>query len=260
MSAPLRSMTGFARADGAGYTFRWTWELRSVNGKGLEARFRLPPGFEDLEMQARERVTATLARGNVQVSLTLQRETTASRLKINEDLLAEVLALRQRLTNRIDLAPPSLDGLLAIKGIVEFAEDRIEGEERNEPVNRRHDSSAVYRRRAPHGVYSVQTHVHEPLVWCDKWFGKPFTGTGAGHPDVRIVARHHDSRQARGDLHDGDLVAGIGYDNHGAVVEASTMQEEQGGMRRGDPVAPHCGVGHRHRLPGAQQEIGRAHV
>ena len=46
---PLSSMTGFARADGAGEGYRWTWELRSVNGKGLDIRLRLPPGFEHLE-------------------------------------------------------------------------------------------------------------------------------------------------------------------------------------------------------------------
>lgn len=51
---PLSSMTGFARTDGSGGAYRWTWELRSVNGKGLDVRLRLPPGFEQLEALTRE--------------------------------------------------------------------------------------------------------------------------------------------------------------------------------------------------------------
>lgn len=129
-SAAPRSMTGFARADGAAAGFRWAWELRSVNGKGLELRFRLPPGFDDLEAAARERVSGVVARGNIQIGLSLQRELAVARLRINEDLLAEVLGAGQRLAAKTAMAPPSIDGLLAIRGVVEFAEDRIEGEER----------------------------------------------------------------------------------------------------------------------------------
>lgn len=123
-------MTGFARTDGAGLGFRWAWELRGVNGKGLETRFRLPPGFDDLEAAARERIGGAVARGNLQVSLQLQREISASRLKINEDLLDEVLVAMRRIQARVNLDPPRIDGLLGIRGVVEFAEDRIEGEER----------------------------------------------------------------------------------------------------------------------------------
>ena len=68
---PLYSMTGFSRCDGAVLGQRWTWELRSVNGKGLDVRLRLPPGLDRLEIAARERLTRRLARGNVQGGLTL---------------------------------------------------------------------------------------------------------------------------------------------------------------------------------------------
>jgi uncharacterized protein YicC (UPF0701 family) len=53
-------MTGFARTDGSGEGHRWTWEVRSVNGKGLDVRLRLPPGFEFVEFPARERIAKAL--------------------------------------------------------------------------------------------------------------------------------------------------------------------------------------------------------
>ena len=93
---PLCSMTGFARVDGAGEGYRWTWEVRSVNGKGLDIRLRLPPGFDHVEPAARERIAARLARGNVQVGLAAQHEAGATRIRVNEDVLAEVIAAMQR--------------------------------------------------------------------------------------------------------------------------------------------------------------------
>ncbi|MCX5570525.1 YicC/YloC family endoribonuclease [Kaistia nematophila] len=115
----LTSMTGFARAAGAGHGYRWTWELRSVNGKGLDIRLRLPPSFDHLEQPVRERVGKTLQRGNLQVGLSLQRETTASALRVNEELLRQVMDLVRRVGSEIDAAPPTLDGLLSIRGILE---------------------------------------------------------------------------------------------------------------------------------------------
>jgi len=115
----LTSMTGFARAAGAGHGYRWTWELRSVNGKGLDIRLRLPPSFDHLDQPVRERVGKALQRGNLQVGLSLQRETTASALRVNEELLRQVMDLVRRVGSEIDAAPPTLDGLLSIRGILE---------------------------------------------------------------------------------------------------------------------------------------------
>lgn len=115
----LTSMTGFARAAGAGRGYRWTWELRSVNGKGLDIRLRLPPSFEHLDQPARERLGKALQRGNLQVGLSLQRETAASALRVNEELLRQVMDLVRRVGSEIDAAPPTLDGLLSIRGILE---------------------------------------------------------------------------------------------------------------------------------------------
>ena len=119
---PLRSMTGFARAAGANETQRWTWELRSVNGKGLDVRLRLAQGCESLEPTVREKVGAALSRGNVQVGLAVQSQAGATHIRINEDVLAEVLQAMERIGSRIALQPPSLDGLLAVRGVVETVE------------------------------------------------------------------------------------------------------------------------------------------
>ena len=63
--AALASMTGFARADGSGDNRTWTWEIRAVNGKGLDVRLRLPAGFERLEVPVRERIGKRVVRGNI---------------------------------------------------------------------------------------------------------------------------------------------------------------------------------------------------
>ncbi|MCE1237150.1 MAG: YicC family protein [Hyphomicrobiales bacterium] len=119
---PLYSMTGFARRDGTAGSQRWTWELRSVNGKGLDVRLRLPPGLDRLEIQARRRLSDRLVRGNVQAALTLTRETQATTLRINDEVLEAVLAAMNRIADKIDATAPTLDGILAIKGVLETSE------------------------------------------------------------------------------------------------------------------------------------------
>ena len=121
---PLCSMTGFARAEGADGGARWVWELRSVNGKNLDVRLRLAPGFEYLEAAAKERIAAAgLSRGNVQAGLTVSGESGGTRIRINEQVLADVLAAMDGIlakTGRVQL--PTLDGILAIRGVVEVAD------------------------------------------------------------------------------------------------------------------------------------------
>ncbi|MCX5511976.1 YicC family protein [Kaistia algarum] len=118
----LMSMTGFARAAGAGFGYRWTWELRSVNGKGLDVRLRLPPGHDHLDQPARERIASRLHRGSLQAGLSLQREASATTLKVNEELLASLLDLMRRVGSEIAAAPPTLDGILSIRGVIETVE------------------------------------------------------------------------------------------------------------------------------------------
>jgi uncharacterized protein (TIGR00255 family) len=115
----LMSMTGFARAAGSGFGYRWSWELRSVNGKGLDVRLRLPVGQEHLDPPVRERIAARFHRGNLQAGLSLQREAGGTELRVNEALLASLIDLMRRVGGEIDAAPPSLDGILAIRGVIE---------------------------------------------------------------------------------------------------------------------------------------------
>ncbi|PVB63391.1 YicC/YloC family endoribonuclease [Labrenzia sp. 011] len=119
----LASMTGFARAPGDAGPVRWTWELRSVNGKSLDLRIRIPAGLETLEPKIRDRCARVLRRGNVTIGLAMQRDQSELQLQVNEKALEAVLSTIDLLKNRVpDLAPPSLDGILSQKGVFELKE------------------------------------------------------------------------------------------------------------------------------------------
>ena len=107
---PLTSMTGFSRADGERGTTRWHWELRSVNGKGLDMRFRLPNGLESIEARLREEMGRQLKRGNCQVSLTLVRQGAAAPLSVNQEALAAVLSAIRQLQGEMAAALVSFSG------------------------------------------------------------------------------------------------------------------------------------------------------
>lgn len=125
----LQSMTGFARGEGTTGRSRWVWELRSVNGKGLDLRMRLAPGHERLEVEARSRIGTRFSRGNMQLSLSVQTGGTAVPV-VNEEALSSVLDLIGRLGDRIDAARPTFDGLLNLPGILELRQLDETDEER----------------------------------------------------------------------------------------------------------------------------------
>ncbi|PZW42293.1 uncharacterized protein (TIGR00255 family) [Humitalea rosea] len=115
----LSSMTGFSRTQGSlpdGTVF--VWELRSVNGRGLDLRLRLPPGQEALELPLRDLAGRRFSRGNIQATLTLQREARAMRPTLDpavlDAVLAEALALAARIPNA---PPPRAEALLALPGV-----------------------------------------------------------------------------------------------------------------------------------------------
>ena len=118
----LQSMTGFARVEGTSGRTRWAWELRSVNGKGLDLRLRLPPGQEALEADVRRLAGETFARGNLQIGLAASISEAQVEAVVNQGALAAVLALREQLTGMVDPAPLKLDSLLSVRGIVDFRE------------------------------------------------------------------------------------------------------------------------------------------
>ena len=68
----LSSMTGFARSHGVCGSYAWAWEIKSVNGKGLDLRLRLPPGWDAIEAGVRSRAADTLTRGSIQAGLTVE--------------------------------------------------------------------------------------------------------------------------------------------------------------------------------------------
>ncbi len=118
MSAILASMTGFAHAEGVTGPLTWTWELRSVNGRGLDLRFRLPSGWDALEPTLRQAAGKVLKRGNVTANLTIKRDTEL-RLSLDPAALDQALALALDLHARIPGSPvPRAEALLALPGVL----------------------------------------------------------------------------------------------------------------------------------------------
>jgi uncharacterized protein (TIGR00255 family) len=119
----LSSMTGFARGHGVADAYAWSWEIKSVNAKGLDLRFRLPQGWDAIEVPARTRATEKLSRGTVYANLTVERKGVLPTVKVNEPVLDSVLSTLKHLSGKIDAAPPSLDGILSLKGVIEITEE-----------------------------------------------------------------------------------------------------------------------------------------
>jgi uncharacterized protein (TIGR00255 family) len=127
----LSSMTGFARSHGASGPYTFEWELKSVNAKGFDLRLRLPQGWDELEAFAKKRAGELLSRGTVYANFNVKRADALSTVRINEDVLAAVVKVASSLAGRIDAVAPSIDGLLAIKGVIEVVEpERNEDEDK----------------------------------------------------------------------------------------------------------------------------------
>ena len=118
----LSSMTGFARSHGASGPYTFEWELKSVNAKGFDLRMRLPSGWDDLEALAKKRAGEVLSRGTVYANLNVKRTNAASTVRVNEEVLASIVRVAGVLAGKIDAVAPSIDGLLAIKGVIEIVE------------------------------------------------------------------------------------------------------------------------------------------
>lgn len=118
----LSSMTGFARSHGTSGPYAFEWELKSVNAKGFDFRMRLPSGWDDIEPLARKSATERLSRGTVYANLTVKRADAAGAVRINEDVLATVVKISADIAARTGASPPSVDGLLGIKGVIEIAD------------------------------------------------------------------------------------------------------------------------------------------
>jgi uncharacterized protein (TIGR00255 family) len=126
----LASMTGFARGQGVSGAYVWSWELKSVNAKGLDLRLRLPSGWDAVEGPARAAASEVLVRGTVYGMLTAKREGVAPVVRISEPVLSAVLETVKNLAGRLQAEPPRLDGILALKGVIEVVDEDEREEDR----------------------------------------------------------------------------------------------------------------------------------
>ena len=119
-------MTGYARAIGSVAGASFSCEIKSVNSRGLDIRLRLAPGFDALESEIRQRIGRMVSRGAITCNVSIEREGAGGQVRINEQALATVLAAMGELTGKIAASPPSLDGILALPGVLE---------QRNQPLS-----------------------------------------------------------------------------------------------------------------------------
>jgi uncharacterized protein (TIGR00255 family) len=156
----LASMTGFARADGTCGAYAWTWELKSVNAKGLDIRLRVPPGWDVIEPTVRARAAATLARGTINAALNVNRAGVAPIVRVNESVLAGVLATLKDLSARVVADPPQLDGILAIRGVMEV----VDADEREEERRIAETTVVAGFERALAGLGEMRRHEGQALA------------------------------------------------------------------------------------------------
>ncbi len=122
-------MTGFARQDGSGEGLAWAWEARSVNGRGLDIRLRLPPGFDAIDAAVRETVTKRISRGNVTINLTTERQNGTGTVRLNEGVLQDILKASDRVAEMSGGARPDTAALLTMKGVLEIGDNGLDDPE-----------------------------------------------------------------------------------------------------------------------------------
>ena len=116
----LASMTGFTRRGGEVGPFRWNWEIKSVNNKGLEVRSKIPSFLDGFDIEIKKKVSSALTRGSVFLSLQIDRAADSERFSVNEARLDDLIEIAARYSDKPGIVPASVDGLMAVKGIVEL--------------------------------------------------------------------------------------------------------------------------------------------
>jgi len=112
------SMTGFAEAQGQRESARWRWEAKSVNGRGLDIRLRLPPGFDGIEQAVRKLASERFRRGSIQATLTYDPQDGTRGLRVDPVALAAAVKIAREVALETGLAPARIDGLLMLKGVL----------------------------------------------------------------------------------------------------------------------------------------------
>ena len=123
---PLNSMTGFARSDGYDDTVSWVWEAKSVNGRGLDIRSRLPGGMDQVDAQARARITSRFSRGSINLNLQTQRKSGDTEYAVNRQLLEQLMDVAAEYVDRPGVEAARIDGLFSVRGVVEAREQENE--------------------------------------------------------------------------------------------------------------------------------------
>lgn len=131
----LSSMTGFGRAEGHYEHYSWVWEIRSVNGKGLDVRMRIPPGLDAFDQFIKTTIKKEITRGSINVLLQLSKEETDTDVKVNEAALDKLIGVAKKASADHDLPMPSLDSLLSIRDVVEI----IPTEDNENQISERND-------------------------------------------------------------------------------------------------------------------------
>ncbi len=149
----LQSMTGFARSQRTFGAWRLAWEIKSVNAKGLDLRLRTPPGFDALEQEARNLIGKKLTRGACYATLTAQRESGAPEIRVNEAALASLVDAIGKLPASDNVRPASLDGLLAIKGVV----DIVDSTDSEEVMAQVHSTALAALEEAIEGIVAMRS-------------------------------------------------------------------------------------------------------
>ncbi|MCZ4280395.1 YicC family protein [Kiloniella laminariae] len=143
MGKAIASMTGFARAEGEFAGTNWSWELKSVNGKNLEVRCRVPNGYEALDAFARSTFARHFKRGNFHVGLVIDNAQKAVKLQVNEEILQQVIPLATRVSNDLDAVAPSVDGILNLRGVLELVEEEESPEDSEQRLKLIEESLSV---------------------------------------------------------------------------------------------------------------------
>jgi uncharacterized protein (TIGR00255 family) len=116
-------MTGFSRVEGTEDGYSWAWELRSVNARSLDVRLRVPSGMDRLEAGFRKAIADQINRGNVSATLIVSRPPRKQEVSVNSEILDQLLTLSSKLSNLENVSPPSVDGLLTVRGVLEVQEE-----------------------------------------------------------------------------------------------------------------------------------------
>lgn len=119
-------MTGFARSDGYDDTVSWVWEAKSVNGRGLDIRSRLPGGMDQVDAQARARITSRFSRGSINLNLQTQRKSGDTEYAVNRQLLEQLMDVAAEYVDRPGVEAARIDGLFSVRGVVEAREQENE--------------------------------------------------------------------------------------------------------------------------------------